>query len=150
MLIVASLQNKCVRTITFSDFRSSANPICEHLGLLKVNDIIKYQQMKLAYDYFENQLPDDLCQLFTKHDEMQSTNMTLISTSRKTLSIPPISTEHSGRKSLRFQTATLWNHYINNKITLENNIYSDLNKIKSGSHFKSTMKKHFRYTYTIQ
>ena len=86
----------------------------------------------------------------TVHDEMQSTNMTLISTSRKTLSIPAISTDHSGRNSLRFQSASLWNHYMTNKIILDNNVYFDLNKTKSGSHLKSTMKKHFKYTYTIQ
>ena len=32
--ILETLQNKCVRTITFADFRSTANPIHSSLGLL--------------------------------------------------------------------------------------------------------------------
>ena len=145
--IIETLQNKCVRTITFSDFRSSASPIYSLLGLLKVNDIIKYQQLKIAYDYVENNLPDDLCQLFNKNEEMQSTSMSLISSSNKTLALPSILTEHSGRKSLRFQCASLWNHYATNKIQLDNDRYYDLNKIKSGSHLKALLKKHFKFDY---
>ena len=146
--IIETLQNKCIRTITFADYRSTANPIYNSLKLLKVSDIIKLQQIKFAYDYFENLLPDDLCQLFTKRAEVQSTTLNLISSNRKALSLPTILTEHSGRKSLRFQSASLWNQFTSKKIQLDNNIYFDLNKVKSSSHLKSTLKKHFKYTYS--
>ena len=139
-----------MRTITFADFRSTANPIYSSLGLLKVSDIIKYQQLKFAYDYFENSLPDDLCQLFTKRAETQLTNMNLISTNKKILSLPRILTEHSGRKSLRFQSASLWNQFASNRIQIDDDIFFDLDKVRSGSHFKSILKKHFKFNYSIQ
>ena len=148
--IIETLQNKCVRTMTFADFRSTANPIYNSLGLIKVRDIIRYQQLKFAYDYFDNLLPEDLCQLFTKRAEVQSINMNLISTNEKTLSLPTILTEHSGRKSLRYQSASLWNQFTSNKILIDNDNHFDLNKVKSGSHFKSILKKHFKHTYTSE
>ena len=148
--IIETLQNKCVRTMTFADFRSTANPIYNSLGLIKVRDIIRYQQLKFAYDYFDNLLPEDLCQLFTKRAEVQSINMNLISTNEKTLSLPTILTEHSGRKSLRYQSASLWNQFTSNKILIDDDNHFDLNKVKSGSHFKSILKKHFKHTYTSE
>ena len=148
--IIETLQNKCVRTITFSDFRSTANPIYEQLGLLKVNDIIKYQQLKIAYEYFDNKLPEDLYQLFTKSIEMHSTNMTLASDRNNTLVIPNIKTEHSGRKSIKFQCPSLWNHFSSNKIQLTTDSYLNMKKVNSTSHFKSLLKKHFKFTYSTQ
>ena len=82
-----------------------------------------------------------------KNEEMQSISMSLISSSNKTLALPRILTEHSGRKSLRFQCASLWNYYASNKIQLDNDRYYDLNKIKSGSHLKALLKKHFKFYY---
>ena len=125
-------------------------PIYNSLGLIKVRDIIRYQQLKFAYDYFDNLLPEDLCQLFTKRAEVQSINMNLISTNEKTLSLPTILTEHSGRKSLRYQSASLWNQFTSNKILIDDDNHFDLNKVKSGSHFKSILKKHFKHTYTSE
>ena len=81
---------------------------------------------------------------------MQTTNMNLISTNRKILSIPKILTEHSGRKSLRFQSASLWNQFSSNRIQLDDDISFDLDNVKSGSHFKSVLKKHFRFNYSTQ
>ena len=146
MKIIETLQNKCVRTITFSDFRSTANPIYESLGLIKVNDIIKYQHLKVAYEYINNLLPDDLCQLFSKSNEIQSTIMTLNSSRNNTLKIPRILTEHSGRKSLSFQCASLWNHFSSKIIPLSNDSCLDLNKVNSVNHFKILLKKHFKFT----
>ena len=148
--IIETLQNKCVRTMTFSDFRSTANPIYEQLGLLKVNDIIKYQQLKIAYEYFDKKLPEDLYQLFTKSIEMHSTNMTLASDRNNTLVIPNIKTEHSGRKSIKFQCPSLWNHFSSNKIQLTTDSYLNMKKVNSTSHFKSLIKKHFKFTYSTQ
>ena len=146
--VIETLQNKCTRIITFSEFRSSANPLFISLGFLKVRDSIKHQQLKLAYEYFEKLLPDDICHLFTQSNEIQSTNMLISSYRNNCLSLPAIKTEHSGRKSLRFQCATLWNKFATNKIQLSNDTSLELNRLKSVSHFKHLLKKHFLYSYT--
>ena len=148
--IIETLQNKCIRIITFSDFRSSANPLFISLGLLKVRDIIKYQQLKIVYEYFEKLLPDDICQLFTQSNEILTTNMQVRSSRKNCLSIPPIKTEHSGRKSLRFQCASQWNNIATNKIHLSQDSVLDLNHIKSVDQFKNHLKKHYKYSYTQQ
>ena len=57
---IVKLKNKCVRNITFSDFDSHANPLFIDLKILKVHDVIKLQQQKLAYEYCNNLIPQDL------------------------------------------------------------------------------------------
>ena len=58
------LQKKCIRIMTFSDFNSHTNPLFIDLKLLKVRDIIKTQQLKLVYNFYNNSLPTDLKNLF--------------------------------------------------------------------------------------
>ena len=43
------LQKKCIRIMTFSDFNSHTTPLFIDLKLLKIRDIIKFQQLKLVY-----------------------------------------------------------------------------------------------------
>ena len=50
-------QQKCVRILTFSDFDCHANPLFIDLKILKVHDVIKLQQLKLAYEYCNNLIP---------------------------------------------------------------------------------------------
>ena len=51
--VICKLQKKCIRIITFSDFYSPTNQLFYDLNLLKVDDIIKSQQLKLI-DYLLN------------------------------------------------------------------------------------------------
>ena len=46
------LQKKCLRIMTFSDFNSHTNHLFIDLKLLKVRDIIKSQQLKLVYEFY--------------------------------------------------------------------------------------------------
>ena len=45
------LQRKCLRILTFADFRAHSNPLFINLRLLKVRDIVKFHQLKLNYDF---------------------------------------------------------------------------------------------------
>ena len=62
---VEILQKKCIRIITFSEFRSHTNPLFTNLKLLKVREIIKTQQLKLGYEFLNSTLPTDLQNIFT-------------------------------------------------------------------------------------
>ena len=73
-------------------------------------------------------------------NEIQSTNMLICSYRNNCLSLPAIKTEHSGRKSLRFQCATLWNKFATNKIQLSNDTSLELNRVNGVSHFKYFLK----------
>ena len=61
---IERLQKKCVRIMTFAPFNAHTNPIFQELELIKVQDVIKSQQLKLVYDFHMNCLPDDLMSLF--------------------------------------------------------------------------------------
>ena len=48
------LQKKCIRILTFSPFNSHTSDLFKNLKILKVRDIIKMHQLKLAFDIFNN------------------------------------------------------------------------------------------------
>ena len=155
--IIVKLQKKCVRIITFSDFNSHANPLFIDLKILKVHDVIKLQQLKLAYEYCNNLIPYDLRNFFNCSSEIHTTNLTLRSIHKHCLIIPPIKTVHSGNKSLKFQCASLWNHFMTKSIplraklkTFEKNVNAnlDMKLIFNINQFIRTVKKHFYYMYT--
>ena len=51
--------------MTFSAFNSHTNQLFIDFKLVKVCDIIKSQQLKLVYDFYNNVLPTDIQHLFT-------------------------------------------------------------------------------------
>ena len=67
---------KCVRMITFSDFDSHTNPLFIDLKILKVYDVIKLQQLKLAYEYCYDLIPNDLRNLFNCNSEIHINSLT--------------------------------------------------------------------------
>ena len=58
------LQNKYVRIMTFAPFNSNTDQAFIELGLLKVREVIKTNQLKVEYDFYQKKLPDDLMSLF--------------------------------------------------------------------------------------
>ena len=67
---ISILQKKCIRIVNFSSFNSHTNKLFFDNKILKFEDIIKVQLMKLVYDFKNNNLPDDLKQLFTYNSEI--------------------------------------------------------------------------------
>ncbi len=54
---VTKLQKKAVRIITLSKYNAHTEPIFKKLKLLKVEDILKLQQLKIYFKYTNNMLP---------------------------------------------------------------------------------------------
>ena len=46
------LQNKCLRILTFADFKSNVDHLYPKLGLLKVSEVIKLSQLKLSFESY--------------------------------------------------------------------------------------------------
>ena len=136
--------------ITFSDFDSHTNPLSMDLKILKVYDVIKLQQLKLAYEYCYDLIPNDLRNLFNCNSEIHINSLTsLRSVQNKCLIIPPVKTVHSGEKSLKYQCANLWTQFMTKPISLQAipktyekqvNPNLDMKKVHNLSQFLSKLK----------
>ena len=54
---IIKLQTKTLRIITLSNYISHTEPLYKQLSLLKVDDILKLQQLKFYYKYLHNDPP---------------------------------------------------------------------------------------------
>ncbi len=54
---IETLQKKAIRIITLSKYNAHTEPLFKHLKLLKINDLLKLQTLKLYYKFKHGQLP---------------------------------------------------------------------------------------------
>ena len=138
-----------MRILTFSDFDCHSNPLFIDLKILKIRDLIKLQHLKLAYEYCNEIIPNDLLSLFNSCKDVHSTNMNLKSNRKNCLFLPSVKTVHSGSRSLKYQCASLWNHIVTSKICLDENKFLDMTRIYNIHQFMTNMKRHFGFMYTV-
>ena len=146
------LQNKCVRIMTFAPFNSNTDQAFIDLGLLKVREVIKTNQLKVVYDFYQKKLPDDLMSLFILSSNVHSTNQALNSAINNLIHIPSFDTVTYGRNSIKFHCAQLWNSmFPTGFIQINSDSSKDvhLSKINSIHYFKKILKQHFLYKYSV-
>ena len=140
------LQKKCLRIMTFPDFKAHANPLFEQLKFLEVCDIIKMQQLRLPYEFLSNALPSDLRKLFMLNSEIHDHDV------RDQFFVPRINTSTYGNNSVKFHCPDLWNSTFRNGIAINSN-HDDIvrsDDIKSINQLKKNLKKHFFYLYSLE
>ena len=145
------LQNKCIRIMTFAPFDSNTDQSYIDLGLLKVREVIKTNQLKIVYDFFDQKLPDDLMSLFVLSSNIHSTNQVLNSAINNLIHIPSFDTISYGRNSIKYHCARLWNETFPTgfiQVNADRTKDIHLSKINSIHYFKKTLKKHFLYKYS--
>ena len=149
---VEVLQKKCVRIMAFAPFNSHTNPLFQALKLLKVRDVVKINQIKLVYDFYDNSLPTDLMSLFQSSANVHTTNMQLNSAIKHLIHIPGVNTTTYGINSIKFTCARLWNEFFTRGISIssDKNENVPFSKMKSVNHFKKVLKKHFFYVYSLE
>ena len=138
--------------MTFAPFNSNTDQSFIDLGLLKVREIIKTNQLKVVYDFYQKKLPDDLMSLFILSSNIHSTNQALNSAINNLIHIPSFDTVTYGRNSIKFHCAKLWNSmFPTGFIQVDNDRSKDvhLTKINSIHYFKKILKKHFLYKYSV-
>jgi hypothetical protein len=145
------LQNRCLRIMTFAPFNSNTDQSYIDLGLLKVREVIKLNQLKVVYDFYDRKLPDDLMSLFILSSNVHLTNQVLNSALNNLIHIPSFDTITYGKNSIKYHCAKLWNDmfptgYIQVNANHKNDIH--LTKINSIHYFKKILKKHFLYKYS--
>ena len=144
------LQNKCMRILTFAPFDSNADLTYIELGLLKVRDVIKLNQLKIVYDFYEKKLPQDLMSLFILSNNAHTTNQLLNSAINNLIHIPSFQTVTYGQHSIKYHCAKLWNDtFPHGKLQVDADRTKDihLSKINTIHYFKKVLKKHFIYKY---
>ena len=104
---VFKLQNRAVRTITFSDFHADPNPIYKSLKILKLEDLITLQNVLFVYDQLKKTLPVCFDSYFQKISDVHK-----ISTKNSNLGCvftPYSSTTRYGLNSITRKCIGSWN-----------------------------------------
>ena len=106
------LQNKCVRIMTFAPFNSNTDQSFIDLGLLKVSEVIKLNQLKVVYDFYDKKLPDDLMSLFILSSNVHSTNQALNSAINNLIHIPRFGHCNLWKKFNQVLLCTIMEQYV--------------------------------------
>ena len=128
------LQNKAIRVIYNSNRFSSVTPLCIELGILKINELFKFEIAKLIHQHSHNLLPSGISSLFTDLSTIHSRQTR--SQTQKSLYSPKFSTQRCQR-SIKFQGTKIWNSF------------SPEFKILSFRKFKSKFKNQLIATYHV-
>ena len=131
------LQKKCVRIMNFAPYNSHTIDLFSNNKLLRLDDIIKFEQLKFIFDFKNNNLPDDLYSLFQHNSEINCHGTRNVF--NEGLFIPQIQTVSHGNRSLRYAAAVLWNEFVK--------FDEELNKISKIGSFKKHLKKFFISSY---
>ena len=129
------LQKICIRIINHAPFNSHTNNLFEENKLLKLDDIIKFEQLKLVFLFRNGDLPEVLNNLFKLNINTYNTR----NASKGGLSIAKINITSFGIRSLRYSASVTWNLCIKS--------INDLKDIKSISRLKNVMKKLYINSY---
>ena len=128
------LQKKCLRIMNFSPYNSHTNELFILDKILKIEDVIKFEQIKLAFEFKKSTIPNDIMNLFQENiNDYNTRNM-----KKGGLIIPKITSVSYGDRSLRYIIPKVWNEYIK---------YNDYQNLKSALHLKSLFKKKVIETY---
>ena len=68
------LQIRCMRLVTFLEFQKHTTPTFKNLKILKLQDIIKFNTLKLIYLYYKDQLPLKIKDIFTTNESVNPYN----------------------------------------------------------------------------
>ena len=134
---ISILQKKCLRIINFSYFNSHTNNLFINNKILKLNDIIKTQQMKLVFDFKNNMLPNELSQLLTLNCDINKFNTRNVF--NKGMYIPRVNTKSFGINSLKYSAPTLWNSIMKTD--------KSINSLNSSYSLTKFLKTHFLSLY---
>ena len=104
-----TLQKKAVRTITFSDFRTTSGPLFHKLNILPIFSLVKVLNIAFVHDFLNQNLPDETLNVFSFTLASSSHNHNTRFRAYGGLTIPIIKTTSFGEKSLTFQATKFWN-----------------------------------------
>ena len=108
---ISILQNKALRTITFSSPRETCNPIYFNTKILKLNDNIKLQIFLYVHDSLHSKLPTVLNNNF-EPSYLKHNYQTRFS-SQHQIHLYRVNTQTYGLNSIRYKAISFWNSLVN-------------------------------------
>ena len=108
-----------MRLTSFSNFQEHTTPIFKIFKILKLQDIVMFNTLKLIYLYYKHELPLKIKDFFTTNESVNPYN----TRGGKLLFIPQVNTTHYGINSLRYNGPVIWNDSFRNTDN-NNNLFS--------------------------
>ena len=100
------LQNKALRIITKSDWRTPITPKFRNLKILKVADLYTFELAKLMHQYYNNSLPPCFSDFFSPLSAIHERSTR--SKTNNNLYLPKFSTRRC-QQSMKYQGVKIWN-----------------------------------------
>ena len=104
---VCGLQDKAIRTINFASYYDSRNPLYKNMRILKFKDHIQVQNFLLAHDFFNNNLPESFCNLFSLVNNSHQHHTR--AAAKMHFRLPKARTSIYGLSSITYQSVLTWN-----------------------------------------
>ena len=119
--------------ITFSEYREHTNPFFIKFNILKLQDLVSFNNALFVYNFLTGNLPNTFESFFTliKNEHNYQTGLA----SKSSFALPKARTNY-GKFRIRFAGAKVWN-----------SIDENIKDVPSSSIFKSKLKKHLLNSY---
>lgn len=101
------MQKRAIRVINNAPYYSHTDPKFKRAGILKLNDLFKYQSLLFVHDYLSNKLPNSFNGCFPTNSDMPNSRTTRQS---NLLHVPKYFSKFSQRQPI-CSLPTLWNNW---------------------------------------
>ena len=134
---ISILQKKCIRLINFTQHNSHTSTLFAMDNLLKFENIITSNKLKLALDFKLKALPHELCNLFRLNSTVHS--YCTRSVTKVGFFVPAINSTSNGINTLKYSLPVTWNNF-----SISN---PKLGEMKHSPQLKKFLKDHFIALY---
>ena len=135
-------QNKAMRIINFKSFKDHSEPLYKQMKILKLKDLVTFNNCIFAYDQLSKNLPNVFTEYFKPTGRQHEHNTR--GAKNLLLDIPNVKTAKYGSNSIKVKSVTDWNNIINKL-----NYDSKSNKSKREG-FIRALKTHLLDKYQLQ
>ena len=149
---ILTQQKKAIRKISFSHFEAHSNPLFKNMGLLKLPDIMKINNIIFVHNVLNNKAPAVFQNYFKfkplhEYDTIRNPN-SLYSVPKGSLELPKTNLL-VGKKSTKYICANTWNTTLKELARIHPDLANNQNWFKELSVFKlkQLLKNHFLGSY---
>ena len=102
-------QKKAVRIISNAEYLAPTDPLFAKLGILKLDDIFKFQMANLMWDHQQGNLPQCFTNYFAKVESTHRFPTRMAKANKLSLNLA-VNTKTHGQTMFKYQGSRLWNY----------------------------------------